>query len=114
MFLSKGQLRFLWSRRVSMVRWGVPLISCAILVGAAGLVKVIAQAPAPVFIAGDQPVTEDQVRNKLQSEGWTNVQTMHEGQYIQATGMRDGQAQKVIVDSRTGRLRSQMDDDDDD
>jgi hypothetical protein len=97
-----------------MVRWVVPLISCAILVGAAGLVKVIAQAPAPVFIAGDQPVTEDQVRNKLQSEGWTNVQTMHEGQYIHATGMRDGQAQKVIVDSRTGRLRSQMDDDDDD
>jgi hypothetical protein len=106
MFLSEGQLRFLWARRASMVRWVVPLISCAVLVGAAGLVKVITQASGPVFIA--------QVRNKLQSEGWTDVRTMQEGQYIQATGMRDGQAQKVIVDSRTGRLRSQMDDDDDD
>jgi hypothetical protein len=56
----------------------------------------------PVFIAGDQPVTEDQVRNKLQSEGW--VRTMHVGRYIQATGVQNGQAQKVTVDSDTGRF----------
>jgi hypothetical protein len=97
-----------------MVRWVVPLVSCAVLIGAAGLVKVIAQAPGPVFIAGDQPVTEDQVRSKLRSEGWTDVRIMNEGQYIQATGMRNGKAEKVVVDSRTGRLRSQTDDDDDD
>jgi hypothetical protein len=97
-----------------MVRWVVPLISCAILVGAASLVKVIAQATGPVFNASNQPVTEDQFRNKLQSEGWTDVRTMHDGQYIQATGLRGGHAQKVIVDSRTGRLGGQTDDDDDD
>jgi len=92
--------------------WG---IGGALLVGATGvLIATAEQSKGPVFIAGNQPVTEDQVRNKLQSEGWADVRTMHEGQYIQATGMRDGQAQKVIVDSRTGRLRSQADDDDDD
>lgn len=94
--------------------WVVPVISCAILVAAAGIVKVIGQTPGAVFIAGGQPVTEDQVRDKLQSEGWTDVRSKHASQYIQVTGMRDGQAQKVIVDLRTGRLRIQKDDDDDD
>jgi hypothetical protein len=28
----------------------------------------------PVFIAGDKPVTEDQVRQKLQSDGWSNIE----------------------------------------
>jgi hypothetical protein len=77
-------------------------------------VKVIAQAPGPVFIAGDQPVTEDQVRSKLRSEGWTNVQTTYEGSDIQATGMKGGQAQKLVVDARNGRLRDRADDGDDD
>ena len=98
----------------SRIRWVVPLVSCAALIVAAGLAKVIGQAPAPVFIAGDQPVTEDQVRNKLLTEGWVNVQTARDGQFIRATGMHEGQPQKVIVNAGNGRLRSQVDDDDDD
>lgn len=101
-------------RRALATRWVVPLVSCAVLIGAAGLAKLIAQAPGPVFIAGDQPVTEEQVRNKLQSEGWADVRIMQDGQYIHATGVRDGRAQKIIVDARDGRLRDQADDDDDD
>jgi hypothetical protein len=104
----------IWKRRASMVRWVIPLVSCAILIGAAGLVKVIAPSPGPVFIAGDKPVSEELVHNKLGAEGWTDVRTLHEGQYILATGVRSGQAQKIFVDSRTGRLRGQPDDDDDD
>jgi hypothetical protein len=77
-------------------------------------VKVIAEARGPVFIAGDQPVTEDQVRSKLRSDGWTDVQTIYQGRYIQATGMRSGQTLKIVVDARNGRLRNSDDDDDDD
>jgi hypothetical protein len=104
-------------KRHATTRWVVPIVSGAILIGAAGLAKMIAvaqQGPAPVFIAGDQPVTEEQVRNKLMSEGWVGVRTTQEGRYIQATGSANGQSQKVVVDARNGRLRAQADDDDDD
>ena len=37
-----------------------------LLLGIAGVAMVTAEpSPGPVFIAGDQPVTEDQVRQKL-------------------------------------------------
>jgi hypothetical protein len=67
----------------------------------------------PVFIAGDQPVTEDQVRQKLQSDGWSNVQVVRDGSYFEAIGSKNGQIAKVAVDARNGRLRA-IDDDDDD
>lgn len=67
----------------------------------------------PVFIAGDQPVTEDQVRQKLQSGGWSNVQIVRDGRYFEAIGAKAGQTTKVVVDARTGRLRAADDDDDD-
>jgi hypothetical protein len=99
-----------------MNRLFVYVMTGTLLVAGAGAAKMIAgaQAPGPVFIAGDQPVTEDQVRNKLQSEGWIDVRTTHEGRFIQATASKNGQTQKIIVDSRTGRLRAQAGDDDDD
>jgi hypothetical protein len=68
----------------------------------------------PIFIARDRPVNEDQVRQKLQSEGWSNVQITRDGRYLEATGSKDGQTSKMEVDSRNGRLRASGDDDDDD
>ena len=67
-----------------------------------------------VLIAGDKPVTEDQVRQKLQSEGWSNIQIAHDGRYLEAIGSKDGQTSRMEVDSQTGRLRADDDDDDDD
>jgi hypothetical protein len=65
-----------------------------------------------VFISGDRPVTEDQVRQKLQSEGYSNVKVARQGEYFAATGSKDGQAGEVLVDSRNGRLAAGRDDDD--
>jgi hypothetical protein len=56
-------------------------------------------------------VTEDQVRQRLQSEGYSNVQIVRQGRYFEAMGSKDGQTGRITVDSQTGRLR---DDDDDD
>ena len=82
---------------------------------AAGLMIANAQqSSAPVLIAGDQPVTAEQVREKLQSEGWSNVVVLRNGRYIEATGSLNGQAGKTVVDSQTDRLRADDDDDDDD
>ncbi|MBX9842069.1 MAG: PepSY domain-containing protein [Xanthobacteraceae bacterium] len=78
------------------------------------IAAVVTAVPSrgPVFIAGDQPVTEDQVRQKLASDGWSNVQIVRDGRYFEAIASKDGQNNKIVVDSQTGRLRGTDDDDD--
>jgi hypothetical protein len=84
-----------------------------LLLGIAGVAMVTAEpSKGPVFIAGDQPVTEDQVRQKLQSDGWSNVQIVRDGRYLEAIGSKNGQTSKVAVDPQTGRLRAADDDED--
>ena len=86
-----------------------------LLVGATALVMTMAEPTrGRVLIAGDKPVTEDQVRQKLQSEGWSNIQIARDGRYLEATGSKDGQTSRMEVDSQTGRYRADDDDDDDD
>ena len=78
------------------------VIGVALLAGSVGLTIANAQqAQAPAFIAGDRPVTAEQVLEKLQTDGWSNVS-------------RNGEVGKMAVDSQTGRLRADNDDDDDD
>src|SRR5437660_10988130 len=85
-----------------------------LLLGIAGVAVVTAEpSRGPVFIAGDQPVSEDQVRQKLQSDGWSNVQIVRDGSYLEAIGSKDGQTSKVVVNAQNGRLRATDDDDDD-
>jgi hypothetical protein len=89
------------------------LIGGTALLAAAGAVIATAQPRGAVFIAGDQPVSEAQVREKLQSAGYANVQIARHGNFFEATGSKDGKTGKVVVDSRTGRLADDDDDDDD-
>jgi hypothetical protein len=85
-----------------------------LLAAAAGLMSANAQQSSPpAFMAGDRPVTAEQVREKLQSDGWSNVVVSHNSKYIEATGSLNGEAGKMAVDSQTGRLRAADDDDDD-
>jgi hypothetical protein len=86
------------------LKWIISDLGVLILV-AAGFAIVIAKPyKGPVFIAGDQPVTEDQVRQKLQSDGWTNIQILRDGRYFEAVASKDGRNNKLEVDSQTGRL----------
>src|SRR5262245_18400823 len=90
-------------------------IGAALLVAAAGFMIANAQqSSAPAFIAGDHPVTTEQVQEKLQSDGWSNVVICGNGRSIEVTGSVDGQAGKMAVDSETGRLRPTANDNDDD
>ena len=96
------------------------LIACMIgvallLAASVGLMIATAQqAQPPAFIAGDRPVTAEQVLQKLQTDGWSNVAISRSGRYIEVTGSRNGEVGKMAVDSQTGRLRADNDDDDDD
>jgi len=89
------------------------IIGVSTVIGAAGLMIANGQQ-APVLIAGDRPVTENQLREKLQTEGWSNIQIAQDGKYFRVTGYKYGKTVELAVDSQTGRLRANNDDDDDD
>ena len=90
------------------------LIGGAALLAATGILMATAQPRGAIFIAGDKPVTESQIREKLQSEGYSNVQIVRQAGYFEALGSKDGKTNKITVNAQTGRLVSGDDDDDDD
>ena len=65
-----------------------------------------------VFIASNGPISEDAIRQKLTTEGWTDVLIKQEGRYYQVMGVKDQQTSHLIIHSQTGRLRRGDDDDD--
>jgi hypothetical protein len=92
----------------------VALIGGTALVAVTGVLIATAEQPKGlVFIPGGQPVTEDLVRQKLQSEGYSNIQIVRQGRFFEAMGSKEGKTGKVKVDAMTGRLASDDDDDDD-
>ena len=94
-------------------RFVAALIGGTALAAVTGVLIATAQPTGAVFIAGDQPVTEAQVRDKLQSDGYSNIQIVRQGHFIEALASKDGKTGKVLVDARTGRLAADDDDDDD-
>jgi hypothetical protein len=91
----------------------VTLIGGTALVAITGALIATAEQPkGAVFIPGDQPVTEDQVRQRLQTEGYSNVQITRQGRFFEVMGSKDGKIAKVKVDGQTGRLVGDDDDDD--
>ena len=64
-----------------------------------------------VFIASNGPVTEEQVRQKMVADGWSNVLITREGRYFQVMGSKDQQTSHFAIDSQSGRLRGSDDDD---
>jgi len=95
------------------VMWSI--VGGALLAAAAALVIAAPERNGgPVFIEGSRPVSEEQVRQKLESDGWTNVQVVRRGRFVMAMGSKDGRTDAFAVDALTGRLRNNKDDDDDD
>jgi hypothetical protein len=72
--------------------------------GLGALIAVSNDGEDDIFIASEQPVTADQVRAKLQSEGWTAIQVTRDERYIEATASKDGRVARLMIDSLTGHL----------
>jgi len=95
-----------------LLAWSLAGLLCA---GAASLMVVNAQQRQDTaFITGAGPVTEEQVRAKLQTDGWSDVQIYRDGRYFKVSASKGGETSKLAVDVQTGRLRANDDDDDDD
>ncbi len=83
-----------------------------ILIAIALAIVILKPYKGPVLIAGDRAVTEGQVREKLQSDGWTNIRIVRDGRYFQITASKNDRDNRLEVDSQTGRLRPDDGDDD--
>jgi len=97
-----------------MKRIFVGLVAGTLLIAGSGLVTARAAQSGPVFIAGDRPVSTEEVEAKLKSDGWSNIVISSEGRFLQASGVLNGKESKIAIDSQTGRLRASDDDGDDD
>jgi hypothetical protein len=84
-----------------------PLMRLAVFVGilvVAGGIVLFAPGSRRVFIAGDRPVSEEQVRVKLQADGYSNVQISRQGRWFDVTATKDGKKTDMAINAETGRL----------
>jgi hypothetical protein len=95
-------------------------IGGGLLIGAAALALLPQLNKGDVFLPGNGPVNSEQVRQKLQLDGWSNLKIAPKGKFILAVGSKDGKEGKIWVNPQNGRLRvfdddhiDGVDDDDD-
>src|SRR5262249_53889165 len=90
---------------VTMGRVLIGMLIGAFLGGGLGaLIAMSNDRDGDIFISSDVPVTEDQVRVKLLSEGWAAIQVTRDERYIEATASKDGRTARLMIDSLTGQL----------
>jgi hypothetical protein len=94
------------------ILWSIGL--GALLVSAASVAVMAPERKDPAFdfIPGNKAVTEDQVREKLSSDGWTDVKVVLRGRIFVATASKGEKKRAFFDDSLNGRLRGEDDDDD--
>ena len=81
-------------------------LAAVFLVGAITAVDIVRERrEGPVFVSSTGPDSEEQVRQKMAANGWSNVEIGREGRYFQATGSKDGETGHISIDSQTGPVR---------
>jgi hypothetical protein len=93
--------------------FAIAIAIAATLGASATWMAAVEQDSGTAFVKGGAPATEDQVRQEMLAEGYSNPQILRQGRYFEAMGTKDGQTQKLVIDSRTGLLRSENGEDED-
>lgn len=75
------------------------VIAAAVLVAIVTVIDLAKEREdGPVFIASNGPITEDQVRQKMITDGWTNVLISREARYFQVW---DRKTSRLLTSSST-------------
>jgi len=59
------------------------------------------------------PISEQQLTERLESEGYSTVRISQDGRYFIATALKNGKRSRFVLESDTGREASMWYDDDD-
>jgi hypothetical protein len=88
-------------------------LAAMLLVGGITAVDVLSERheEGTPFIVSDGPVTEEQVRQKMAADGWSNVLIAREGRYFQVMGTKDQQTRHLSINLQNGHLSHGEDDD---
>jgi len=66
------------------------------------------------LVPGTGPITEQQIRDKLTADGFSNIQITSQGGIFQTKATKDGRALGLAIDAESGTVLQARDDDDDD
>lgn len=96
------------------MRFSTAALGGLLMAGSSGLALAAGgiSAPGSATTVQATPMTNAQIQQKLQSEGYTNVQvTKHDKSHIDVTATKNGKTEKLAVNPQTGALTSDSDDD---
>jgi hypothetical protein len=66
------------------------------------------------LIPGIGPITEQQIRDKLTADGFSNIQITSQGSIFKTNATKDGRTFGLAIDAESGTVLQARDDDDDD
>jgi hypothetical protein len=66
------------------------------------------------LIPGTGPITEQQIRDKLTADGFSNIQITLQGSIFKTNATKDGRTSGLAIDAESGTVLQARDDDDDD
>lgn len=92
------------------------------LLFAAVISGFVAVGTAPIYAASESshslipilgPITEQQIRDKLTADGFSNIHIALQGGIFQTNATKDGRALRLAIDAQSGTVLQVQDDDDD-
>jgi len=91
------------------------VIGCFTVAGAA-IIYATDSSSATRPTLGNGPITEQQIRDKLTADGFSNIQISAQGSLFETIATKNGRALRLEIDSQSGtafQARGADDDDDD-
>jgi hypothetical protein len=89
------------------------VIAVAVVAGAASIYAA-SNSSGDRLIPGNGPITEQQIRDKLTEDGFSNIQITLKGSVFETVATKDGRQAELAIDAQSGIVRHEGDDDDDD
>ena len=89
------------------------VITVAVAAGAASIYSA-SNPSGDRLIPGSGPITEQQIRDKLTAEGFSNIQITLRGSVFETVATKDGGQAERAIDAQSGIVSQDRDDDDDD
>ena len=89
------------------------VITVAVAAGAASIYAA-SNLSGDRLIPGSGPITEQQIRDKLTAEGFSNIQITLRGSVFETVATKDERQTELAIDAQSGIVRKEGDDDDDD
>ena len=89
------------------------VITVAVAVGAASIYAA-GNSSGDRLIPWSGPITEQQIRDKLTADGFSNIQITLNGSVFETVATKEGRQAELAIDAQSGIVRREGDDDDDD